>query len=98
VNLHNVVKWADFLMGLRNNLSEIKNLLSGHSKEIEVLRQQNILLLERIAHQNDTIGKLESRLGRLEDAAINRPSPRRAVGNTRADALRLPDTFEGSQS
>lgn len=62
------ITWANFVVVLQETIDEIKKSLSQHGKEIDNLRQQNLLLAEKIVSQSNHINQLEMRLNSIEQS------------------------------
>ena len=74
--LKEFIRWTDIALSLKEMFDEIKGSLKDHEEEFRNLQKQNMLLLQQIDFQRQTIDDLKDRINRLEDRQeiiINRP-------------------------
>ena len=73
------INFLHFFANLKETLFELTKSLDGHSKELERLEKQNLMLLTTIQNLKENHDRLEERIGRLEANAMSLAPPRRQV-------------------
>ncbi|MEW8333869.1 MAG: hypothetical protein AB2692_23265 [Candidatus Thiodiazotropha sp.] len=71
------IKWTDIALSLKEMFDEVKGALKDHEEEFRNLQNQNMLLLQQVKFQNQTIEELKARITCIEDRQeiiINNPS------------------------
>ncbi|WP_026687056.1 hypothetical protein [Azovibrio restrictus] len=70
-NPKEAVGWLNFALNLRESITSIEQSLSKSKSDVDGIRTEIMLLVERLEHFDDLLLRLERRIDRIEDRTPN---------------------------